>query len=217
MNLTATDMDISIVESAESSAATPGATTAPAHTFYDIVRKLPDGAQIELDASGDSDRLSLTAGRSRFTLATLPTADFPTMSAGELPHTFAVPADDLRSLVDRTRFAISTEETRYYLNGIYLHAIEVDSVSVLRAVATDGHRWRAWRCRCRTGRPACRASSFRADHQRVAKAYRRMWKRCSDFLVRHENPLRVRWHGPDIEADRRYLSRLRKSHSGQQR
>lgn len=140
VNLTATDMDISIVESAESTAATTGATTAPAHTLYDIVRKLPDGAQIELDAGGDSDRLTLSAGRSRFTLATLPTADFPTMSAGDLPHSFAVPADDLRALVDRTRFAISTEETRYYLNGIYLHAVEIDSVPVLRAVATDGHR-----------------------------------------------------------------------------
>ncbi|MDD9906620.1 MAG: DNA polymerase III subunit beta [Rhodospirillaceae bacterium] len=140
VNLTATDMDISIVESAESTAAATGATTAPAHTLYDIVRKLPDGSQIELDSGGDSDRLTLSAGRSRFTLATLPTADFPTMSAGELPHSFAVPADDLRALVDRTRFAISTEETRYYLNGIYLHAVEIDSVPVLRAVATDGHR-----------------------------------------------------------------------------
>ena len=139
VNLTATDMDISIVESAESTAAATGATTAPAHTLYDIVRKLPDGSQIELDSGGDSDRLTLSAGRSRFTLATLPTADFPTMSAGELPHSFAVPADDLRALVDRTRFAISTEETRYYLNGIYLHAVEIDSVPVLRAVATDGH------------------------------------------------------------------------------
>ena len=118
VTLTATDMDISIVDSAEATAATSGATTAPAHTLYDIVRKLPDGAQIELDAGGDNDRLTLSAGRSRFTLATLPTADFPTMSAGDLPHTFSVPADDLRALVDRTRFAISTEETRYYLNGI---------------------------------------------------------------------------------------------------
>ncbi len=140
VNLTATDMDISIVESAVSTGAAPGSTTAPAHTLYDIVRKLPDGSQIELDASGDSDRLVLSAGRSRFTLATLPTADFPTMSAGDLPHSFAVPADALRALVDRTRFAISTEETRYYLNGIYLHAVEMEGVPVLRAVATDGHR-----------------------------------------------------------------------------
>lgn len=140
VSLTATDMDISIVESVESILSGVGATTAPAHTLYDIVRKLPDGAQIELDAGHDSDRITLSAGRSRFTLTTLPTADFPTMSDGDLPHSFAVPADDLRVLVDRTRFAISTEETRYYLNGIYLHALEIDSVPVLRAVATDGHR-----------------------------------------------------------------------------
>jgi len=82
----------------------------------------------------------LSAGRSRFTLATLPTADFPAMSEGDLPHTFALPADALRALVDRTRFAISTEETRYYLNGIYLHAVELEGVPVMRAVATDGHR-----------------------------------------------------------------------------
>lgn len=140
VNLTATDMDISIVESAPSSGSTPGATTAPAHTLYDIVRKLPEGSQIELDADGDSNRLVLSAGRSRFTLATLPTSDFPTMSAGELPHSFSLPADALRTLIDRTRFAISTEETRYYLNGIYLHVAELDGVPVMRAVATDGHR-----------------------------------------------------------------------------
>ena len=140
VNLTATDMDISIVETAEAIASAPGSTTAPAHTLYDIVRKLPDGSQIELDSDGESDRLVLSAGRSRFTLATLPTADFPAMSEGDLPHTFALPADALRALVDRTRFAISTEETRYYLNGIYLHAVELEGVPVMRAVATDGHR-----------------------------------------------------------------------------
>ncbi|MBE88224.1 MAG: DNA polymerase III subunit beta [Rhodospirillaceae bacterium] len=138
--LTATDMDLAIIESVVSASENGGATTAPAHTLYDIVRKLPEGAQIELDASGGNDELVLKSGRSRFTLQTLPTADFPQMTSGDLPTAFTLPADDLRMLIDRTRFAISTEETRYYLNGIYFHKADADGISVLRVVATDGHR-----------------------------------------------------------------------------
>jgi DNA polymerase III subunit beta len=140
LRLTATDMDLAVVESVPAAIATDGSTTAPAHTLYDIVRKLPDGAQVELDASGDGEQILLRAGRSRFTLQTLPTSDFPQMSSGDLPHRFKLPATELRSLIDRTRFAISTEETRYYLNGIYLHTAKTNDVDVLRAVATDGHR-----------------------------------------------------------------------------
>jgi DNA polymerase-3 subunit beta len=84
--------------------------------------------------------LKLTAGRSRFSLACLPTEDFPVLSGGDLPHKFTVTSADLKNLIDRTRFAISTEETRYYLNGIYLHSAERKGVKVLRSVATDGHR-----------------------------------------------------------------------------
>ena len=84
--------------------------------------------------------MQLSAGRSRFTLSCLPTDEFPVLSGGELPHNFNVTAAELRSLIDRTKFAISTEETRYYLNGIYLHKADRDGVDVLRAVATDGHR-----------------------------------------------------------------------------
>lgn len=137
LNLTATDMDIAIVDKVGCTVGTSGATTAPAHTLYDIVRKLPDGAQVDLETDGD--RLLLSAGRSRFTLQTLPNEDFPVMSSGDMPHAFTLDASALRSLIDRTRFAISTEETRYYLNGIYLHAAEDDG-GQLRAVATDGHR-----------------------------------------------------------------------------
>ena len=138
VKLTATDMDIAIVEAAPADVHAAGETTAPAHTLYEIVRKLPEGAQIELEA-GD-DKLVLNAGRSRFVLAALPTADYPAMREDDLPHNFTMPANALRRLIDRTRFAISTEETRYYLNGIYMHAAEMDGVAVLRAVATDGHR-----------------------------------------------------------------------------
>ncbi len=140
LSLTATDMDLTIVDEVEAAVGEPGATTAPAHTFYDIVRKLPDGAQVEVIAGGDASQMTLKAGRSTFTLSTLPKEDFPAGGDTELPQAFALHAGELRNLVDRTRFAISTEETRYYLNGIYVHATESEGVQVLRAVATDGHR-----------------------------------------------------------------------------
>jgi len=142
--LTATDMDLEIVETVPAEVTQAGSTTAPAHTLYDIVRKLPDGSQVELDSSGDNGLLTLRSGRSNFKLGCLPVEDFPQMSGGDMAHRFTLAASDLRMLVDRTRFAISTEETRYYLNGIYLHATRSRTaeaeVPVLRAVATDGHR-----------------------------------------------------------------------------
>jgi len=140
LSLTATDLDIEVVEAIDADVAQPGGTTAPAHTLYDIVRKLPDGAQVELSTGSDEGRLQLVSGRSRFALQALPQEDFPAMSAGNLPHRFDLEGEALRRLVEKTRFAISTEETRYYLNGIYLHAVESGKVKALRAVATDGHR-----------------------------------------------------------------------------
>ncbi len=140
LSLTATDMDLSIVEQTEVAVTSPGSTTAPAHMLYDIARKLPEGAQVELDATTKEGQLTLRAGRSTFSLASLPVDEFPVLAQSESGHTFTVAARDLRSLIDRARFAISTEETRYYLNGIYLHPTENEGVAVLRAVATDGHR-----------------------------------------------------------------------------
>ena len=139
LTLNATDMDLDMVDSVAANVEAPGATTVSAHTLYDIVRKLPEGSQVELNALGDG-QMQLSAGRSRFTLSCLPTDEFPVLSGGELPHNFNVTAAELRSLIDRTKFAISTEETRYYLNGIYLHKADRDGGDVLRAVATDGHR-----------------------------------------------------------------------------
>jgi DNA polymerase-3 subunit beta len=138
LKLTATDLDIEIVESVAADIARDGATTVPAHMLYDIVRKLPDGAQLELEQGPDQGRISIFTGRSRFALQALPPEDFPDLTAGELTHRFNISANDLKSLIEKTRFAISTEETRYYLNGIYLH--EVAANAMLRAVATDGHR-----------------------------------------------------------------------------
>jgi len=138
--LSATDMDLEIVERAPGQIEREGRTTAPAHTLYDIVRKFREGAQIEMEASGERSALTIRSGRSTFTLACLPPEDYPLMASGELPHNFSLSATELRALIDRTRFAISTEETRYYLNGIYLHSTKADEVPVIRAVATDGHR-----------------------------------------------------------------------------
>jgi DNA polymerase-3 subunit beta len=140
LSLTATDLDIEIIETIPAEIGRAGATTAPAHTLYDIVRKLPDGAQVELDYSEADGRLGLNAGRSKFQLSCLPRDDFPTMTAGDMPNQFVVESKDLSRLIDKTRFAISTEETRYYLNGIYLHATDSNEKPTLRAVATDGHR-----------------------------------------------------------------------------
>jgi DNA polymerase-3 subunit beta len=140
LTLTATDMEIAVVEDVAASSSRNGACTAPAATLYEIVRKLPDGAEVELDHPGGDAQLALRAGRYATSLVVLPTEDFPSMTAGTLPNRFALTAQQLRGLIDRTRFAISTEETRYYLNGIYLHAADSEGTRVLRAVATDGHR-----------------------------------------------------------------------------
>ncbi len=140
LGLTATDLDIAVVDGTEAEVAQSGATTAPAHLLYEIVRKLPDGAQVELTLAEEGDRMTLRAGRSEFSILCLPAADFPAMTEGELPTSFDIPAGTLLELIDKTRFAVSTEETRYYLNGIFVHTVAGGDGTVLRAVATDGHR-----------------------------------------------------------------------------
>lgn len=140
MSLTTTDMEISLVEEVPAQVDSEGQTTAPAATLYEIMRRLPEGCELELDNSGATERLALRAERFSTNLVALPTEDFPAGNAGALPHKFSLPSKSLRFLIDRTRFAISTEETRYYLNGIYFHTTEIDGVTYLRAVATDGHR-----------------------------------------------------------------------------
>src|SRR6188768_3066745 len=140
LSLKATDLDLEVTDAIAAEVSPGGSTTVPAHMFYEIVRKLPEGTQVVIEGSGDRAVLSIRAGRSRFTLQTLPESDFPDLAAGEMSHKFAVPAADLKRLIDKTQFAISTEETRYYLNGIYLHAAGNAKAPTLRAVATDGHR-----------------------------------------------------------------------------
>jgi DNA polymerase III subunit beta len=134
IRLMATDLDLQVDESVPAAVAQPGAITVSAHTLFDIVRKLPEGSQVELTAA--EGKMQVVAGRSRFNLSTLPRDDFPVIAEGELPTRFELPAATLRQIIEKTRFAISTEETRYYLMGIFLHVVD----DQLRAAATDGHR-----------------------------------------------------------------------------
>ncbi|HWL30894.1 MAG TPA: DNA polymerase III subunit beta [Xanthobacteraceae bacterium] len=140
LSLKATDLDLEVIESIPAEVSPAGSTTVPAHMFYEIVRKLPEGSQVVLESSSDRAVLAIRAGRSRFTLQTLPESDFPDLAASDMTHKFTLTAGDLKRLIDKTQFAISTEETRYYLNGIYLHAAGSGKAQTLRAVATDGHR-----------------------------------------------------------------------------
>jgi DNA polymerase III subunit beta len=136
----ATDLDMEITDETQAQIESPGQITAPAHTLYEIVRKLPEGADVSLSFTGEDPRLQVQAGRYRVNLPVLPAGDFPVMSSDGLSGPVSVATVDLMRLIDKTRFAISTEETRYYLTGIYLHTVVEDGRSVLRAVATDGHR-----------------------------------------------------------------------------
>ena len=136
----ATDLDIEVVDKAPAQVERPGATTVAAVVLHEIVRKLPDGALVQLSDDGASGRLEVKAGRSSFQLATLPREDFPVMTSTEYSANFSAKAPDLRRLFDKSKFAISTEETRYYLNGVYMHVAQGEDGQVLRCVATDGHR-----------------------------------------------------------------------------
>jgi DNA polymerase-3 subunit beta len=134
LRLMATDLDLQVDESIPATVDQAGATTVSAHTLFDIVRKLPEGSQVEMTAA--DGKMQVVAGRSRFNLSTLPRDDFPVIAEGELPTKFELPAATLREIIEKTRFAISSEETRYYLMGIFFHVVD----DQLRAAATDGHR-----------------------------------------------------------------------------
>jgi DNA polymerase-3 subunit beta len=134
--LTATDMDMDIVETVAAAVMEPGIVTTPAQLLYEIVKKLPDGAEVEISTSGEG-QVQINAGRSSFNLPTLPVDDFPAITNADMAAEFTLAAAELKALIESTGFAVSTEETRYYLNGIYLHLADSHR---LRAVSTDGHR-----------------------------------------------------------------------------
>ncbi len=138
--LCATDMDLEVVDAAPAQIEAEGSTTVPAHTLHDIIRKLPGDSTVTLHLNDDKTMMDITCGRSEFRLGCLPKEDFPEMTQSETENSFSIPGTTLAKMIDRTKFAISTEETRYYLNGIYFHIAETPEGKVLRAVATDGHR-----------------------------------------------------------------------------
>ena len=136
----ATDMDTEITEIVDAKTTETGATTAPAHMLYDIVRKLADGSEVELTFPDEKGQLTIASARSKFSLSTIGVEDFPVISGDKLPINFTMDKEELKDVIDRTKFAVSTEETRYYLNGVYMHAKNEGNAKVLRVVATDGHR-----------------------------------------------------------------------------
>ncbi len=140
LSITATDLDIEAVETLDAKVESAGSVTVSAQTLYEIIRKLPDGAEVALTLNAEDARVTVSAGRSRFALATLPAADFPIMATSDYANQYEMTGGELRKLFEKARFAISTEETRYYLNGVYLHINGEGDSATLRAVATDGHR-----------------------------------------------------------------------------
>ena len=149
LHLKATDLDLEVFEKTSAQVEQSGATTVPAYMLYEIVRKLPGGSEVSLSIDTDSNTMKIASGRSQFTLQVLPVEDFPDISAGEFSHSFSMATGEIRKLIEHTQFAISVEETRYYLNGIFLHTVEEEGETLLRAVATDGHRL----ARSQTGAP----------------------------------------------------------------
>lgn len=140
LTLTATDLDIEVLEQTSAEVDASGATTVSAVMLFEIAKRLPDGAQVSLELLGDEGRLQVTSGRSRFALAVLPEADFPSLASDVYDVEFSLPTGDLRRLLEKARFAMSQEETRYYLNGVYIHAVTEGPEPLLRVAATDGHR-----------------------------------------------------------------------------
>lgn len=141
VELTATDMDLALTENIAAEVSKKGSITVPAHTFHDIIKKLPESSNISIVYDDSTDKqLQIIAENCDFSLPVIPADDFPVIESGDVTHSFKINRDDLLKLFDKAKFAISTEETRYYLNGIYLHDFDNGKDHTLRAVATDGHR-----------------------------------------------------------------------------
>ena len=165
--------------------------------------------------TGETGQLLVRSGRSRFYLQCLPASDFPDLTAGEFAHRFTLPAAELKRLIDKTQFAISTEETRYYLNGIYFHTVESGGTTVLRAVATDGHRL------ARVETPAPQGAAGMPGVIVPRKAVNEVLKLLEDLDpgrrdrdLDRQGALPFRRRRADHQADRRHLPRLRPRHPG---
>ena len=187
-----------------------GSATAPAHMLYDIVRKLPDGAQVQAELlTSEGGRLAVSAGSVRFELACLPQGGFPADGGGRPAPRFRLAADDLKRIIDKTRFAISTEETRYYLNGIYLHAAKDGKPAVMRAVATDGHRLARFELELPDG--AAEMPGVIVPRKTVGELRKLLDDADGAIDVSLSDTkiqFRLRWRGTDLQADRRQFPAL---------
>lgn len=134
VRFTGTDLEVEMAASVEAPGAQAGETTLPARKLFDICRALPDGSKIQFKLTGD--RMTVSSGRSRFTLATLASSEFPVIENIELVEQVSLPEAALKQLMDRTAFAMANQDVRYYLNGLLFDLRE----QALRCVATDGHR-----------------------------------------------------------------------------
>ena len=140
LSLSSTNLDIFCSDDLEAEVSQNGSTSVSASTFYEIVKRLPSGSEIHASLSEEDSTLVLKCGRSKFNLTTISPDDFPKISHDDLNIQFVLSATELKRMIDKTKFAISNEETRYYLNGVFLHQTQKNSIDILRAVATDGHR-----------------------------------------------------------------------------
>ncbi len=140
LSLSSTNLDIFCSDKIDAEIVNSGEISVPAITFFEIVKRLPSGSDVIMSMGDEDTELILKCGRSKFNLSTLKTEDFPILSDKDLSTNFVISADELSRMIDKTKFAISNEETRYYLNGIFFHKAESNSIKFLRAVATDGHR-----------------------------------------------------------------------------
>ena len=141
LNISATDMDITIFDKIKvNNIETDGATSVPAHTLYNVIKELPEDNPIDLSYDDSNKKLHLMSSKSKFVFSCLSKDEFPISSTESFKISFDLKADILKEIIDKPYFATSNEETRYYLNGLYLHSAISNNKNYLRAVATDGHR-----------------------------------------------------------------------------
>jgi DNA polymerase III subunit beta len=136
LSMTTTDLEVEMVAKTSLENAETGETTLPARKFVDICRALPEGADITVSLDEEKARATVRSGKSRFTLATLPVADFPGVEEMTSQFRFEIPQNALKRLIEKTHFAMAQQDVRYYLNGLLLEI----SKGTVRSVATDGHR-----------------------------------------------------------------------------
>lgn len=140
LEVTATNNDITVQGKIEAFVEQEGVTTVSAHKLYEIIAKIPEGVMVGMELSNEGDRLAISAGKAKFSLACLSADAFPDMTRVDDGVTFSIESADLRRTLSKALFAVSTEETRQYLNGVYMHVAKNGEEPTLRFVSTDGHR-----------------------------------------------------------------------------